>query len=329
MRLTDAKNIVSYESVSMAAEQIRKSGTQPSIRKIIDFLGGGSPNQVTSLMRRWRGEQAVDVPRCVIIDSRISDILSLQILEAVAQARVDADAARDTAVSDSHLLAEKGLALEERVAADAERLFQLETEHLQDTGVIGALREELRQLKIETASSLQIIKSEAADTVLAATQQMQVDREKAAQLYSQFGTLTGQLDHFVKNTAELKLEVVRLTQVLANSEAARYAAVEGAAVAAARLESMQLRTDRAESSLDKLTDEQSSAVQKVHQSELQIQSLQLKNQSLANEVDVARLALIQANEHLKPAKPKRSGSEIVLAKAINSHVDDLFDAREN
>jgi regulator of replication initiation timing len=184
-------------------------------------------------------------------------------------------------------------------------------------------------LKIETTSSLQIIKNEAADTVLAATQQMQVDREKAEQLYSQFGTLTAQLDHFVKNTAELKLEVVRLTQVLANSEAARYAAVEGAAVAAARLESMQLRTDRAESSLDKLIDEQSSAVQKVHQSELQIQSLQLKNQSLANEIDVARLALLQATDQLKPAKSKKSGAETVAAKVTEHHVIDMFDALEN
>lgn len=306
MDLDTSKNLVSFATVSRACHEIVQAGNQPSVRKVTGHLGGGSPNQITPMLKRWREEQSsVQAQTRVVIDARIGDIISAQIHDAVTAARVNADAERDGAFADLQLLSERGLALEEQAASDAARLRQLESEHLKDLGVVSALRDELVLVKIEMSKAGEVVKAEATDTVLSATKMMREERDKAESLHIQSGALTAQLANLTEKLSDSKLEVSHLRDLLAASEATRHTAIQSASVAVTRNEALQHRTERAESQWEKLIGTHESAVKNLHQAELQIQNYQLKNQALMHELEVGRPALVQASEQLKPGNTKK------------------------
>lgn len=330
MQLDTSKNLVNLATVSRACDEIVKSGNQPSVRKVMEHLGGGSPNRIAPLVKRWRAEHttAQATPR-VVIDPRIIDIFSAQIFEAVKAASVNADNERDSALSDLQLLSEKGFALEEQAANDAERLLRLESDHLKGEGMISAIREELVLSKIEMSRTGEVIKAEAAEAVLLAKKITQEEREKSERLNIQLGTLAARLENQTEKLQELRLAGVNLRQTLASSEATCSTAIQNASVCAARFEAMQHRTDKAESQREKLIGAHESAVQNLHQAELQIQNYQLKNQALMHELELARQALIHDKEQLKPPKAKKSVAEAALVAVTDPRAEDLFNSAAN
>lgn len=70
---------VNYETVAKACETLVSSGKKPSVRLIIDCLGGGSPNTVISFQRQWKSTQPIqDVPEVVktSLSTKMSDLES-------------------------------------------------------------------------------------------------------------------------------------------------------------------------------------------------------------------------------------------------------------
>ncbi len=60
--MPDDKNLITAETVAAAAEAIASRGGKPSVRKIRDELGGGSPNLILPLLNAWRDTQKKDAP---------------------------------------------------------------------------------------------------------------------------------------------------------------------------------------------------------------------------------------------------------------------------
>jgi colicin import membrane protein len=209
----------SFEAVSAAAEALLESGVQPSVRLVIERLGGGSPNSVTAHLRKWRDERPrIESRRSIVIDERIHTLIAEQIEKAAGEARAAADQERASAVADMELVATAGRALEEEVEQLRARVIELDQRTQHDAGVIETLRSDLEAEKSAADAAIAQAHAEASATVKKANDEAAIERQRADNLNRDLGAAQARLeavprieDALARTTADLDKERERRT----------------------------------------------------------------------------------------------------------------------
>ncbi|WP_371434649.1 DNA-binding protein [Polaromonas sp.] len=203
--------LASFEAVKAAADALADQGVIPSVRAVTRHLGGGSPNTITTHLRRWREElPAVEARKTIVLDERIHSLLAEQIQTAVAEATKQAVAERDARTEDLADVSQRSTEQERELEANATRIAELEETVQRQTGRLEALTSEIEHVKADAASQVQSAQAGAAEAVAAAQAEAAGERAKLDEMARRLGT-----------AEEKAAEADRLRKALADMTAAR------------------------------------------------------------------------------------------------------------
>lgn len=123
--------LVSYESVSKAYRDILSRGNRPSVRKVMDYLGGGSPNDIALYLKQLKSMPENRTVPGIILDSRIAQLIEDQARRAAADACAELEIQLTDIQADADELAKAGQQAElliaelQRQLEDSNKLTQL------------------------------------------------------------------------------------------------------------------------------------------------------------------------------------------------------------
>lgn len=100
--------LVSYESVALAYRQLREKGVRPSVRKIKDHLGGGSPNDISLFLNQVKSSSDQITTSETNIDPKIIHLIEEHAKKAAIEARAESELLLAEAKADMQELAKAG-----------------------------------------------------------------------------------------------------------------------------------------------------------------------------------------------------------------------------
>lgn len=219
-----AREGVTYEQVSAAADALVGEMQQPTIRAIRERLGTGSPNTVHKHLSAWREARPVAAAAAPELPQALTAAIAAEIERAAAQARAEIEGRLVQAQGEAAELAAAGEAIEAERDALAEQVAELTHERDMLAGKAG---------------------QQAADLV---NQVQRIEREQQAaesarvELAKAHLTLEAQAER----RADQSTEVERLRTALDTNQQGRVAAEQQAAVLAAKLEGITTQLARQE-----------------------------------------------------------------------------------
>lgn len=222
------ENLITRESVAIAAQKITEGGRLPSVRSVMALLGGGSPNTVLPFLNEWKASRASAQTPDIPLDPGIAQLISRQIAQAATVAAASAEAKVAEMQSDAELIAEAGRAAELLVERLQAELEQARAQIQQQTGQL-----EERGREIEKS------RSDATEQVAAAVAMAERERQAAESVRQD---LVRALIR-VEAVPRLEAEVTALAGQIREAESALAQALQVEAVAVARLESQSARAD--------------------------------------------------------------------------------------
>ncbi|CAJ0807836.1 hypothetical protein R77560_04633 [Ralstonia thomasii] len=286
MEIVRKQPLVTYESVSAAAESLANGGQRPSVRAVLGVLGGGSPNAVLPFLQVWKAARPAIKAADVTIDPRIASILAEQISVAVADATRAAEARAADLESDAEAVAEAGRAAEARAEELAAELARVQSENQQLTGRVSALVEEMDQVKKDAAAAITEARAdthrerEAAEQARQALARAELRLESMPALEAQVRDLRSQVEteHRARNAAEKAAAVAEAERNAAvrHAEAAEQAHQEFRKSSAQEVGRLTERTDKAEADRDAARKEAGSAREEAAKLRGQVEAFQAK-----------------------------------------------------
>lgn len=223
---TTKQALVTYETVAAACEAINADGQRPSVRAIIAFLGGGSPNAVLEFQRQWKAGRPVVKAEDIQVDPRIGQIVAEQISQAVAKARADIEAQLAEAEQDAETVGKAGREAEDRAKTLADDLDAAKAQILALMGQIDQLRADTETVKTETAAQVAVAKAEAG-------------REREAREAAQVAVAKAELR--LEALPRLEAEIDKLQKALDAERTARTNAERQVAAIEAKAEGLEAR----------------------------------------------------------------------------------------
>lgn len=203
--------IATFQAVKAAADALAADGVEPSVRTVTIRIGGGSPNTVSMLLRRWREEKpSVEARKAIVLDDRIGIILSEQISGAVVEATRHATAERDARADDLAAVSQRSTELETDLETASTRIGILEERAQREAGKIEALQSELESTKVAATEAVKKAQVDAAVLVSTAQGEAATERQKLDEMARQLGA-----------AQEKGLEADRLRQALKEATALR------------------------------------------------------------------------------------------------------------
>jgi chromosome segregation ATPase len=239
-----ATKITTEENIENACAQLRRDGHNVTVLTVMARLGGGSPNDVSPIVTRWKTKHPLVKPEEIPLDPSVAKMIARQIAACAAVAAQSAEALLAEAVEDVRTLSARGQVLEKRVT---ELETELENALQQNQRLKGELSERTQLYDAAREESLATIEaSEAAAASERATAESLRDKLVRAEI--RIEGLLGAEQALTAAEQELKRAAENLSQL---KEAAAIAQERtGAAVqraeqadareAAARADSAQL-----------------------------------------------------------------------------------------
>jgi chromosome segregation ATPase len=234
--------LVTYEAVAQACEALTAEGKRPSVRGIIAWLGGGSPNVVLDFQRQWKSGRPVVKATDIQVDPRIGQIVAEQIAQAVATARADIEAQLAEAEQDAETVGKAGREAEERASILEAELDTARSQVQTLTGQIDQLKADADQVKADAADQIRATEERAAAGIAKA--EAEAERERMDREAAQVALAKAELRLEALPRMEDDLVQVRLD--LARERDARVAAEQAAAVMAAELKAAERRANETE-----------------------------------------------------------------------------------
>lgn len=230
--------LVTRELVFEAAEALvaELGGKSPSVRRVRERLGGGSPNAITEFLREWRDTQvAIRSAATIQVDDATLRAIETQLKAVSEAARADLQERLRMAEADIEELTAVGRELETRVAGLTAEFAAAKDELQQRCGEIRQLTADVEKTSALAAEEVAIARDaieherRAAEAAKVELGRMEVRLEKMAEVGRECAGLRTALEH------ERKLR----------TDAERMAAVEQAHALglAARLADTQQRLD--------------------------------------------------------------------------------------
>lgn len=205
---------ITYDEVIAAIDAILASGEEPTIQRVRDHLGTGSPNTIHRHLTAWRQSRPVEQRKAPELPAELQAALVKEIERQAAESRADVLKSLVEAQKEAATLSKTGEELEdmnadlqehnESLTAERERLAALATER----------QEEVAALKVD------------------------LDRERTAAEDARMQVAQGryQIEAFSQQVADLKADLAAAMADIKSAQAAQVAAEKIAAVAEARLE---------------------------------------------------------------------------------------------
>jgi colicin import membrane protein len=131
---------VTRESVFVAATSIAAAGGRPSVRLVIDALGGGSPNAVSPLLAEWRASAAVIAAPEISLSADVVRAVAVQVKTAVAAAVLESESRAADVQADAELIAQAGKVAEVALAEATAALADASKKVLEQAGELAEVR---------------------------------------------------------------------------------------------------------------------------------------------------------------------------------------------
>ncbi len=239
--------IVTYENVAEAAESLLAEGQKASVRKVIERLGGGSPNAVLKMLGDYKAGRPVIRSSDIELDPSIIAAMVRQMRTVAETATADAEERLSSLSDDLATMAESNQSLEQRVE-------QLTGELATSTTTIERLTSARHDEQLKFAGELEALKSKLIEL----TTDLDKERERANGAQQELGKAQAKAEA----VPILESLVAKLQEELKAEGAARAAAEQRAAVAEAQRAAAEQLTVQIRKDLD---DARQSARQQVEQ----------------------------------------------------------------
>jgi len=217
---TSASPRVTRENVFAAAASIAAAGGRPSVRLVIEALGGGSPNAVSPLLSEWRASAPVIAAPEISLSADIVRAVAVQVKTAVAAAVLESDSRAADVQADAELTAQAGKVAEASLGEAIAALADASGKVLEQAGELAEVRRVAADAVAEAQSSA-ARERQAAEDLRQDLVRTQIRCEQVPVLTAEVKELRVALE---KNRQEIAN--ARQTEAVA---VARYAAAQSAA----------------------------------------------------------------------------------------------------
>jgi colicin import membrane protein len=294
---------ITPDRVFAAADALEASGSRVSVRSVRDYLGGGSPNQITPLLASWRARKPSVAAPEIQLDPRIVQLIAEQVRAAAGEAAVRADERANEAEDTLTLCQQENSELAEQLATTLRALDEARAKVEQQAGTISEIREEIERVRSEAEEEV-----EEANT--------RANREREVAETAQHALARAELR--LESMPRLEGEVERLRTALDEALSGKQSAEQQAAVAAAKLDAATQRVSAAEEREREARQQQAAAQEAAarangdaHQAQITLQAVQARLESTSRELETARGSLSELKEELKELraekKPAKNG----------------------
>lgn len=205
---------ITYDEVIAAIDAILAAGEEPTIQRIREHLGTGSPNTIHRHLVTWRQSRPVEQRRTPELPVELQAALVKEIERQAAEARADVLKSLVESQKEADTLSKTGEGLEDQNA-----------DLLEQNATLTADRERLTALAEERQGK--VVELESA-----------LDRERHAAEEARMQVAQGryQVEALGQQVADLKSQLATALDDAKSAQAAQVAAEKNAAVAEARLE---------------------------------------------------------------------------------------------
>lgn len=283
--------IVSFESVASAAEALQAAGTRPSVRNVIEELGGGSPNSVLKYLREWQSGRPLVRASDIELDESITSAIREQMQNVATEA---------------------AKAAEDKAAAVEDDLQTLTDAHAEAERTIEALKHAVEDLK----SQAQVLTVELETAKSDAQRAVEQHVELVGELRNQVASERQRADVAAAKltTAEVRLEalpaiqaeVEKLRAGIAELQESKQRAEQAAAVAQAKAEALEAAKAASDARAADAEKEARAARQGEQHARIAEQAAQARIESAVRELDQANKAIKEARAETKAAQAEAS-----------------------
>ncbi|MCA1769660.1 MAG: DNA-binding protein [Halomonas sp.] len=107
---------ISYEQVAAAAENLEGRGAEPTLQRVCEHLGAGSPNRIQRHLSAWRAARPAPAPPTPRLPESLIGALEEELARHASAALSRGEQLAEEARSDAASLAELGETMEQRLA---------------------------------------------------------------------------------------------------------------------------------------------------------------------------------------------------------------------
>ena len=216
-----ARKGITYDEVALVADKLVSEGNQPTIQRVREELGTGSPNTIHRHLSSWKETQPQTQRAAVTLPSGLADALVKEIERQASTARADAEEKALEARRSADKLADTGEALEE------------ENEELKLTA-------ELLERERDQSQALADDRQNEIDRLVAS-----VDREQKAAEAARVDLAKAQLvnESHGERIVEQREETRRLVEKMEAETSLKQGAEQRAAVAESKVADMTTQID--------------------------------------------------------------------------------------
>lgn len=168
---------LTYEQVAAAAENLEQRGAEPTLQRVLELLGTGSPNVAQRHLGTWRGARTAPEPPAPRLPTALIDALERQLAAHAESGLSEGRRLADEACADATTLAEIGETLERRNVELEQRLEQVEREYRASGERYSALQAEHDGL-CDALERQQRLAREAQEGLIQHRQQVAMLREQ-------------------------------------------------------------------------------------------------------------------------------------------------------
>jgi chromosome segregation ATPase len=240
---------VTEESVSKACADLTKLGLKPTVAAVRARIGGGSPNEIAPLVKKWKENQPKVAQTEITLDPAIAKLIAQQMAGYAADAVQSAEERAAEAEENVQSLTEAGLLLEIEVAQLRADLHACRSQVQQLTGQLAERAQEIEVVRSESRAAVHSSETKAANerAIAEGLRQDLVRAQIRAESLSGLENALADAQHQLKSANEalagaLKAAAVSDTRTIAAIERAQQAE---AREAASRAEAAQLRDEAA------------------------------------------------------------------------------------
>jgi chromosome segregation ATPase len=211
---------ITYDEVIAAIDALLASGEEPTIQRIREQLGTGSPNTIHRHLVTWRASRPVEQRKAPELPAELQAALVKEIERQAAEARTDVERSLVEAQKEAATLAKAGEELEELNGTLEEQNEALAAEKERQAALANERHDEIEELKVN------------------------LDRERKAAEEARIQVAQGRnkIEALDKQADELRAKLTDAVAEAKSAQAAQVVAEKTAAVAEARLESEKATT---------------------------------------------------------------------------------------
>ncbi|WP_166256323.1 DNA-binding protein [Marinobacter salicampi] len=144
-----ARTGVTFEQVVEAVKAIEAEDETPTIQRIRQRLGTGSPNTIHRHLRSFQEQSRPQKPVALKLPEKLQDALLAEIARQASEARAESESEAKEAMATADELAEIGERMEVEITALNERIVALEKSQIESDVKLSAKDEEIERLRHE------------------------------------------------------------------------------------------------------------------------------------------------------------------------------------